>query len=99
MNIFIPLLAAALASSALTAIITQWFQRRNTYADVSLKGAQETDIYTQAGERALHIMKDALVAAQERITQLEDRVAELESALELALQAAADAIKGNRDGG
>lgn len=74
-DIEFPLILAAiialLATGGATALITQWFERRNRSAEAGLADAQATDVLVKAGKTAVEILTQELNRALVRIDALE----------------------------
>lgn len=77
-DIEFPLILAAiialLATGGATALITQWFERRNRSAEAGLADAQATDVLVKAGKTAVEILTQELNRALVRIDALETAV-------------------------
>jgi hypothetical protein len=77
-DIEFPLILAAiialLATGGATALITQWFERRNRSAEAGLADAQATDVLVKAGKTAVEILTEQLNRALVRIEALETAV-------------------------
>lgn len=86
-----PLILAAiialLATGGATALITQWFERRNRTAEAGLADAQATDVLVKAGKTAVEILTDQLNRALERIEALETVAVEKDARIALLEQA------------
>ncbi len=77
-TLLIGAIIALAGTGAATALVTQWFERRNrmaeanrTGAEAELADAQATDVLVQAGKTAVEILTQELNRALDRIEKLE----------------------------
>lgn len=82
-TMIIAAIIALAGTGAATALVTQWFERRNrraeadkTGAEADLADAQATDVLVQAGKTAVEILTAELNRALLRIEKLEAAAAE-----------------------